>query len=1186
MNNGVAGFDGKVVPSGLIKTCGAAGGTRSQAIDSVKEPGGQKRAIWKNAGRDRSDRHLEALVSKTVPSPANPRRFSAHDSAPLRSIQGLPSKMGYKPCYAHSEYALTTTVPIAKVFCQTSSSENHFKMGKKAPSASKRRPNIYEQKYALRTKLRAAARRRGTSPVSSPIENLLQRRLKRRLSIRDTQKESIQVPSGNSSPAGSHNANTPEAYSHDDELLKAKKAAQYYLPRMPEELEKRDGREKPNIDSASGPADATATIELTPKSSKKVRFVGDKSVLAMFTKADGEKRAMAPHLNLQRSAVKPSQGMFTNVNEKKSKSQETLRDAVEKESPHRSNYPVSNGSSEEKWAIHAMLPKSSGKKNSERKSLVTGRSFLVNPRLKTPQMSHKTVSDPNRDLPRNSVEKSGTSDGTNLKRSEHPQEKGDDEPHSTRKKQKLDEANLNVTGNDANSMAVSTPQTKIFRKGGSESTMSRHGGSHKGSDGAYLPHTSSVIRKDNGFRPGFVRHSKHNSSSQRLSHTTPAGSDVPRTRGGTNLKRSEHPQEKGDDGNCYSFIIYTFDPDSWCRRRRRGREIPFAPKEAETKRGEQECHWQRCQFNGGLNAPDQNLSHGGSHKGSDGAYLPHTSSVIRKDNSSRPGFVRLKKHMGSTQRSSPSRSARFEVPRQMNVTHERRELDDSVGDDDVPPKTHSMSQYAAGKSVGGASLWVQYHPTKYKSRSPSTNKKTAQLSAFSPPEPVFHSIKVPRKVSLKRKIGTVEGDPRDRVSMGGAFDDLARDLGFKDRNDDDPFTFAHFAEFFEFYRDRHEDNEDNLREVQGRMEKLIKQLYSRSADDADSVDDVGDDVDNSLSGFNIKHRSTKSVKLAAAIREYAMELMGRESARDPVTEPVDPGTLALFEAGRHSGPSANAEDDKGEFRLDLLGTYTSRWNKAAAAAFAKGFISCDDYARIQTTEKELRIKFSKHIRTIQKHYVRQRDGEVPRPSLKDIEAATRNRTKTLGRQRVAGALSHKDTVANAPIINKLGVVGISDDSDDHGEGERRYRISAIDWRNPLVIPWLRVHDKLYVATRFNAAAKATRGNWVRIRYPVMKPRIVKKVPPKGLPRIFYKPSYLKKLYDAEVQALEIDERPFNLDHTDAVKELAKRFEKVTGPNTPPDPLGPQDRPIFVNNTIRRASNKRGLRHSGTKPRTK
>ncbi len=78
-----------------------------------------------------------------------------------------------------------------------------------------------------------------------------------------------------------------------------------------------------------------------------------------------------------------------------------------------------------------------------------------------------------------------------------------------------------------------------------------------------------------------------------------------------------------------------------------------------------------------------------------------------------------------------------------------------------------------------------------------------------------------------------------------------------------------------------------------------------------------------------------------------MQLMGREAAGDPVPEPVEPGTLALFQAGRHKGPSANPEEI---FRLDLLGTYTSSWNKAAAAAFAKAFISCDDHKEIQTTE--------------------------------------------------------------------------------------------------------------------------------------------------------------------------------------------------------------------------------------------
>lgn len=135
-----------------------------------------------------------------------------------------------------------------------------------------------------------------------------------------------------------------------------------------------------------------------------------------------------------------------------------------------------------------------------------------------------------------------------------------------------------------------------------------------------------------------------------------------------------------------------------------------------------------------------------------------------------------------------------------------------------------------------------------------------------------------------------------------------------------------------------------------------------------------------------------------------MELMGRESARDPVPDPVERGALALFEAGKHEGPSASAPNDEGEvdgkFRLDLLGTYTSPWNKAAAVAFAKSFRSYNDHKHFKATEKDITKRFIKHIRTIQTHFKNQleakRNGSIlRRPTLKDILAAARNRVRTV-----------------------------------------------------------------------------------------------------------------------------------------------------------------------------------------------
>lgn len=82
-----------------------------------------------------------------------------------------------------------------------------------------------------------------------------------------------------------------------------------------------------------------------------------------------------------------------------------------------------------------------------------------------------------------------------------------------------------------------------------------------------------------------------------------------------------------------------------------------------------------------------------------------------------------------------------------------------------------------------------------------------------------------------------------------------------------------------------------------------------------------------------------------------------------VLVPASDREVKLFNAKRHEGPIAV----RGEFNLDLNGTYTSPWNKRASQAFAGAFVeSTNNYqCKDQTL---IAKKFITHLRTIKSRY--------------------------------------------------------------------------------------------------------------------------------------------------------------------------------------------------------------------------
>lgn len=201
-------------------------------------------------------------------------------------------------------------------------------------------------------------------------------------------------------------------------------------------------------------------------------------------------------------------------------------------------------------------------------------------------------------------------------------------------------------------------------------------------------------------------------------------------------------------------------------------------------------------------------------------------------------------------------------------------------------------------------------------------------------------------------------------------------------------------------------------------------------------------------------------------------------------------------------------------------------------------------------EKAISSRFAVHLRTLKKHFEEDSDAEddglgAQASRLRSVSVLLSQLVARmtdgyhcphqLTRQRYLAAQTHSHLVAHAPILSVLGFSGNSEDESEHEDGERRFRIVEPDWRSAELTKWLRVFDGIYSSTKFNDANRPSRGNWTRIRIPPLPgaPKSNRK-PPHHLPRNFFRPGYIESLLDHEVEKLDIDDKDYNLTHSEEV----------------------------------------------------
>lgn len=105
-----------------------------------------------------------------------------------------------------------------------------------------------------------------------------------------------------------------------------------------------------------------------------------------------------------------------------------------------------------------------------------------------------------------------------------------------------------------------------------------------------------------------------------------------------------------------------------------------------------------------------------------------------------------------------------------------------------------------------------------------------------------------------------------------------------------------------------------------------------------------------------------------------------------------------------------------------------------------------------------------------------------------------------------------------PVLDAMPLEAMSGDESAHENGELRFAITNLKWRNPNVTSWFRTLDVLHISTRFGLNDRPTPGQFPHRRIPSRRMDTYDK-PPEGLPLNFYDPLWLSTLDEEDRQQL-------------------------------------------------------------------
>jgi hypothetical protein len=237
-----------------------------------------------------------------------------------------------------------------------------------------------------------------------------------------------------------------------------------------------------------------------------------------------------------------------------------------------------------------------------------------------------------------------------------------------------------------------------------------------------------------------------------------------------------------------------------------------------------------------------------------------------------------------------------------------------------------------------------------------------------------------------------------------------------------------------------------------------------------------------------------------------------------------------YDKGRKCNPCCTIA----HFRIDLLGTARSPWNKSAAKVFSEDFVRHhglepttalieDIEDAFHTRIKSLKEKSKRHhLNAAQSHQETRKDRQHVRKSTVIITSHCRLWClphfyhSQLFHRRFEVAQMNPSLQKHVPLLQRLGVEGMSSDESENDDLTKNPRFFVLSprWRAKELSTWLRMFDSLYMIERRSGGDG--RGAYPRLRIyksPQSFSRSTRFVP--GLPVNTYDPSWLARQADAD-----------------------------------------------------------------------
>ncbi|KAJ8689374.1 hypothetical protein PTI98_013399 [Pleurotus ostreatus] len=261
---------------------------------------------------------------------------------------------------------------------------------------------------------------------------------------------------------------------------------------------------------------------------------------------------------------------------------------------------------------------------------------------------------------------------------------------------------------------------------------------------------------------------------------------------------------------------------------------------------------------------------------------------------------------------------------------------------------------------------------------------------------------------------------------------------------------------------------------------------------------------------NPKRRPGDGVLLAAQVRSYFTYLVGGSHRLLEVSVSIEEADNYVILWNTDNGLSALDCCDKDNFRYDVLGSPKSPWNMSAARVFVKAFEEWAGVELDQETTMEAVATWIKSLRQARRQSLLSRTQQEKEKG----RARRQGRKRSLFQMRLSAAQQHPLLRQHVPLLERLGVDGMSSDEsdvDEPGDGGSRakrpiYQVITPAWRATEVGDWLEGFDSVYSLLRHSK--QDLRGQYPRLqgRIPVVVDDKAKPVP--SLPRNAYHSSWI------------------------------------------------------------------------------